>query len=133
MSLPANCFEEVDIEKGDSEAVLPSDIEKKDPGSSSSSVANVPISSSSSMTQVDYALPRTDSQATKIGDGVSEEKGGPLTPAQEEKSTSQSPAKVVGTTDHLKSKPAQFKVTWERASRWVRFKLWFNTYRLVSP
>lgn len=26
-------------------------------------------------------------------------------------------------------KPAASKAKWQRASRWVRFKLWYNTYR----
>jgi hypothetical protein len=32
-------------------------------------------------------------------------------------------------SEHLKNRPAQFKVTWNRANRFVQFQLWFNTYR----
>jgi hypothetical protein len=126
------CHEDVDPEKGTSELVLPSDLR----------APSTPESACSSVTDVnDYTLGRADTvtlsrantltlsrTTTFVGSENGHEKKGDL----EVPPPVPPKPKLVGTTDHLKSKPGQFKVTWERASRWVQFQLWFNTYRFVT-
>lgn len=53
-------------------------------------------------------------------------------PSVDEKALLEKKLEVVTTTKEVapaKKKPGPPKPKWKRASRWVRFKLWYNTYR----
>jgi hypothetical protein len=110
--------EDLDPEKGALDVVLPCDLTQK---------VYLPGSLSSSVSDVTYALHRTESDLSTAEDAGTTEKKDVVRP-REEKFVA-IPLKVEGTTDHLKNKPPQFESTWSRASYWIQFQLWFNSYR----
>lgn len=56
----------------------------------------------------------------------------PLPSSDEKALANETKAEVVTATKEVSTvpkKPTPPKPKWKRASRWVRFKLWYNTYR----
>jgi hypothetical protein len=134
----------LDPEKGTLDVVFPSDLTQTTDIAASTSSASTPVIPNSptpflSTGSVDkLGLPTLHTQdkvfSTVDIDGVqmpSPDSPPCLPPAIPEKAfLSEKPDRTaIMASEHLKNKPAQFKVTWKRANRWIQFKLWFNTYR----
>ena len=70
---------------------------------------------------------------TRINSAADLKDSSPPLPSSDEKPlATEKKVEVVTTTKEVAStpkRPAPSKPKWKRASRWVRFKLWFNTYR----